>query len=397
MELPTDGSRHIAQSSKKRVFLGASSSSSGFNDIEILETAPYRKTISKPSSSQKRKAVCEIIDLDSEDRSDDLVIDGKATKKRKTKKTTSNDGSRSVSSNIDPVILRKFELFKKFDTVEDCSDNHFFATGKSSSKQTSKNWAKRIQEEWKILEKDLPDTIFVRVCEMRMDLLRAVIVGAEGTPYHDGLFFFDICFPANYPNSPPKVHYHSGGLRINPNLYNCGKVCLSLLNTWGGQSKIEKWVPKVSTMLQVLVSIQGLILNAKPYFNEPGYEMTIGTESGEKSSLGYNENTFIYSLQTMVYSMNRPPKYFEPFVVGHFCKVARDILLSCKAYLEGVQVGCLLRGGVQDVDEGSKSCSDNFKHRLAGFIKTLIETFTRIGAKDCHEFHSLALKSCNKG
>lgn len=53
------------------------------------------------------------------------------------------------------------------------------------------------------------------------------------------------------------VYYYSGGLRINPNLYDCGKVCLSLLNTWTGKGN-EKWIPKQSTMLQVLVSIQAL-------------------------------------------------------------------------------------------------------------------------------------------
>ena len=47
------------------------------------------------------------------------------------------------------------------------------------------------------------DTIFVRAYESRMDLLRAVIIGAEGTPYHDCLFFFDIMFPSNYPTVPP--------------------------------------------------------------------------------------------------------------------------------------------------------------------------------------------------
>lgn len=47
------------------------------------------------------------------------------------------------------------------------------------------------------------DSIFVRVYESRMDLLRAVIIGAEGTPYHDGLFFFDVHFPSSYPSKPP--------------------------------------------------------------------------------------------------------------------------------------------------------------------------------------------------
>jgi len=47
------------------------------------------------------------------------------------------------------------------------------------------------------------DSIFVRVYESRMDLMRAVIIGAEGTPYHDGLFFFDLYLPGGFPNVPP--------------------------------------------------------------------------------------------------------------------------------------------------------------------------------------------------
>jgi ubiquitin-protein ligase len=49
---------------------------------------------------------------------------------------------------------------------------------------------------------------------------------------------------------PPEVYYHSGGLRINPNLYENGKVCLSLLNTWQGKGS-EVWHPSSSTILQV--------------------------------------------------------------------------------------------------------------------------------------------------
>ncbi|KAL3636877.1 Ubiquitin-conjugating enzyme E2, catalytic domain ues [Castilleja foliolosa] len=284
-------------------------------------------------------------------------------------------------------VLHNFDNFKKFDVVEDYSDHHYAKNG-SSDKQLPKNWAKRIQEEWKILEKDLPDEVLVRVYEGRMDLLRAVIIGAEGTPYHGGLFFFDVFFPSSYPNVPPHVHYHSRGLRINPNLYNCGKVCLSLLNTWGGSQK-EKWIPGVSTMLQVLVSIQGLILNAKPYFNEPGYADMSGSMIGEKKSSEYNERTFMYNLQTMGYNMRRPPKHFEDFVVGYFCKNSHGILVSCRAYLNGAQVGSLDKGKVQDVDADhavGKSCSQEFKSSLALFMTTLINQFRTIGAKDCDEF-----------
>ncbi|KAL0306508.1 UNVERIFIED_CONTAM: putative ubiquitin-conjugating enzyme E2 26 [Sesamum radiatum] len=273
--------------------------------------------------------------------------------------------------NVDE-ILKDFDLFKKFDTVEDYSDHHY-------SKHASKELG---QENTGRMENSGEEFAW-------MDLLRAVIVGAEGTPYHDGLFFFDVFFPSTYPNAPPHVYYHSGGLRINPNLYSCGKVCLSLLNTWTGGHK-EKWIPGVSTMLQVLVSIQGLILNAKPYFNEPGYADLCGSAAGEERSVEYNEKTFIYSLQTMVYNIRRPLKCFEAFVLGHFCKHARDILVSCKAYMDGAQVGCLGNGGVQDVDEGDKSSSQNFRGSLARFITVLVNTFSEIGAKDCEEFLSLS-------
>ena len=100
-----------------------------------------------------------------------------------------------------------------------------------------------------------------------MDLLRAVIIGAAGTPYRDGLFFFDIHLPTEYPHAPPSAHYHSDGLRLNPNLYENGKICLSLLNTWTGRGN-EVWDPLNSSILQVLVSLQGLILNSKSYFHE---------------------------------------------------------------------------------------------------------------------------------
>lgn len=279
-------------------------------------------------------------------------------------------------------IIKKFKLFKKFDTVEDFSDHHYF---KSGVNQPSKKWSKKIQDEWRILENDLPDTILVRVCETRMDLMRAVIIGAEGTPYHDGLFFFDIFFPPTYPAVPPNVYYHSGGLRLNPNLYACGKVCLSLLNTWAG-GRDEKWLPEMSTMLQVLVSIQALILNQNPYFNEPGYENSRNTPRGETQSRQYNENTLILSLRTMMYTIKKPPKPFQDFVVGHFYSRAHGILVACRAYVEGAQVGCLVKGGVQDVDVAGACCSQIFKGQVAQSANLLVKELTLLGVKDCEQF-----------
>lgn len=96
-----------------------------------------------------------------------------------------------------------------------------------------------------------------------------MIAGPEGTPYAGGLFEFDVFIPLNYPHSPPQVHLRTtgaGSVRFNPNLYNNGKVCLSLLGTWNGRPE-EQWSPK-STLLQVFVSIQSMIFVDLPYFNE---------------------------------------------------------------------------------------------------------------------------------
>ena len=116
------------------------------------------------------------------------------------------------------------------------------------------------------------------------------------------------------------VYYHSGGLRLNPNLYACGKVCLSLLGTWQGHS-CEKWNPAQSTMLQVLISIQALVLNEKPYFNEPGYERYAKSPEGLWSALDYNDTTFQYSCRTMLYSLRRPPQVM-------FCKFSGSLTLK---------------------------------------------------------------------
>ncbi|GMP67215.1 hypothetical protein CsSME_00027279 [Camellia sinensis var. sinensis] len=226
--------------------------------------------------------------------------------------------------------------------------------------------------------------IYVRVYEARMDLLRAIIVGPAGTPYHDGLFVFDVLFPPTYPDIPPMVYYYSGGLRLNPNLYDCGKVCLSLLNTWSGD-KNEMWMPKKSTMYQVLVSIQGLILNAKPFFNEPGYANMYGGPEGEKRSKAYNEDVFILSLKTMMYTLRRPPKHFEDFVTGHFRLRAHDILSACKAYMAGAEVGSADEE-VQDTDKAEKNQTSEFKAAIARMMNSLVTNFSKNGSKDCEQF-----------
>ncbi|KAH0980012.1 hypothetical protein GBA52_007189 [Prunus armeniaca] len=135
----------------------------------------------------------------------------------------------SASSVTPKMMTSKPNVFKRFDVFSDHSDHHYVNNKNGCG---GGGWVrKKIMQEWKILEKYLRDSIYVRAYETCIDLLGVVVVGAFGTPYHDTLFFFDITFPFDYSTRPPKVHYHSFGLRPNPNLYASRYVYLSVFNT----------------------------------------------------------------------------------------------------------------------------------------------------------------------
>lgn len=142
-----------------------------------------------------------------------------------------------------------------------------------------------IARELASLRTALPDTIFVRVDEARLDVLKALIIGPQGTPYSYGVYCFDLFLSDRFNQEPPKVRIVStsgGKVRHNPNLYSDGKVCLSLLGTWSGPG----WIPGTSTLLQVLISIQSLILGEpEPCVNEPGWECYLGKPKSKEYSL----------------------------------------------------------------------------------------------------------------
>ncbi len=171
---------------------------------------------------------------------------------------------------------------------------------------------KRIQKEHKILSRDnmLPDGVYVRSWESRLDVIRVLFVGPSETPYAHIAFVVDLWMGPDFPAAPPEAFFHSwkvdrilGGVgRVNPNLYEDGKICLSLLGTWSGE-KSEGWSPTKSTLLQVLVSILGLVLVREPYFNEAGYEALAGLESSKRPSAIYNERATIRASQFLIKAM----------------------------------------------------------------------------------------------
>ena len=66
-------------------------------------------------------------------------------------------------------------------------------------------------------------------------------------------------------------------------------------------------------------------------------------------------------------------QHFEDFVVGHFCNRGRDILVACRAYMDGAPLGSV-KGGVKDVNMDDRCSSRRFRNSLAVM---LIKVFYR--------------------
>ncbi len=98
--------------------------------------------------------------------------------------------------------------------------------------------------------------------------LRAIILGPTDSPYVGGIFLFNIQIPDIYPYVPPVILHTTTCERIHPNLYASpdGKVCLSILNTWGK----HEWASSL-TFEVILRTIQSL-LDKNPITFEPGFE-----------------------------------------------------------------------------------------------------------------------------
>jgi ubiquitin-protein ligase len=254
------------------------------------------------------------------------------------------------------VIIKKlFESYKKIDTVTNISENekdcyetmvknNQFGTYEFDNKHlyykfkdekiTNKKNLLRLVSEISSLKKNLPinwDTSsLLRVDKKQTNMIKFVITGPKDTPYHNGIYEFHAYFPSTYPNDPPHVLLNTtdgGKVRFNPNLYANGKVCLSLLGTWSGQQG-EKWNGNISTFLQVIISIQSLIMVEDPYFNEPGYEKSMHTISGKKTAFSYKDKIRKENLRVSILNqLKNPPHGFEEFTINHF-KAKKDEIIK---------------------------------------------------------------------
>ena len=192
------------------------------------------------------------------------------------------------------------------------ADHHFY----QDTRISNKNFLRRMSKEHRILQSSTPDGIFIRTWENRLDLLRILIVGPRDTPYENSPFVLDLHLGQNFPTSPPMAYFYSwtnGTGRINPNLYEDGSICLSLLGTWPTGEKTERW-SESSTILQLLISIMGLVLVKEPFYNEAGYDTFIGSEESRPTSNLYTERVFVMAKGFIKTALATPPSDIDDII-----------------------------------------------------------------------------------
>lgn len=159
------------------------------------------------------------------------------------------------------------------------------------------------------------------------DMLKgyALIIGPSETPYFGGNYFFEFNYPADYPHSPPVVKYWTNGnnIRFNPNLYVCGKVCVSLLNTWRG----DQWTScqSISTVLLTLCTL----LCKNPLLNEPG------VDNDHRDLKAYDEIIQFANLDIAVCDIvDKKPGVFVPFFENFYPFVKENFQKNVDKFIE---------------------------------------------------------------
>jgi len=112
--------------------------------------------------------------------------------------------------------------------------------------------------------------------------------GVKGTPYEGGLIKINMYVPNTYPAMPPLCHFASGlgDKRLHPNYYVDGKICLSLLGTWG-----NTW--SAATKMEIILCAIQERMCEHPLTCEPGYEEAPKTRKFENDT--YN-NLVMYEV-----------------------------------------------------------------------------------------------------
>ena len=127
---------------------------------------------------------------------------------------------------------------------------------------------KRLSKEFKELQKNIYSEFSIYPKENNFLEWDGILFGPENSPYAGGIFKFQLCFPNEYPNKPPKLKFISP--IFHPNIYSNGNVCISILHEgvdeFNYESVADRWKP-IHGIISILMSI--VLMLTEPNLESP--------------------------------------------------------------------------------------------------------------------------------
>jgi ubiquitin-conjugating enzyme E2 Z len=205
---------------------------------------------------------------------------------------------------------------------------------------------KRLQKDYKLAKQTKHENMWVDWEEDTLDKAFSIVVGPENTPYNGGFYMFDFDFESvNYPFAPPKIKFTTILLstpqlktfnsyqthktaRMNPNLYENGFICLSLIGTW---PKGDKW----SSCYNIVSLSQHLkgILTDNPIQNEPGFRSEkIDSELATQYNFMLTHANLRIAVIDIIYNMPKKYEVFKPDIIKYFIDNFNSYVSICDEY-----------------------------------------------------------------
>lgn len=127
---------------------------------------------------------------------------------------------------------------------------------------------KRILSELKRVQQDPPEGIAVSPEESNLRKWTGYVFGPDDTIWEGGSFYFEMFFPDEYPNKPPKILFKPP--IFHPNVHvdppNEGMVSMNIVKT--------DWSPSIDAWT-LLISLRSLLTDPNPtvYANKVAHEL----------------------------------------------------------------------------------------------------------------------------
>lgn len=276
---------------------------------------------------------------------------------------------------IDPKLnLHQFQI------IFDPSDHEF---AEEEEQPLDAEYMDILHAEWNALLKNIPPDTFVLVYHSKSDIMRAIIIGPEKTPYYGCPLVFDIWMPSSYPDEPPHVHCVSYDENLHPYLHKDGNVSLPLLEDSlhedlnnDDEDDDAQWHPDKSNTCQVLRVLQIVLQSSEPYYLEDGYEDQRDSLEGNHNSARFNENVVLLCLNHLLKSLTQPLKGTEELLFEHMKRNWPTMRANLALYLVKDSGNSDRKASEEELDTfGLKTSqvSKGFKLRLHKILQKLDE------------------------